>query len=132
VPATDRYAHDAPGPDDTAEGVGEGALIGGLAGLLAGVAALAIPGVGPLFVAGALASVVTSTAAGATAGAAAGGILGMLNEAGIPDEQARMYESGIRSGNVLVTVRTNNEGAARDALREAGAIDIEQPMGVNR
>ena len=91
-------------PVDVAEGVGEGAVLGGLAGLLVGVVALAIPGVGPLFVAGALASIATSALAGAAAGAVAGGLLGALTEMGIPEPEARAFSEGVKSGGVIVSV----------------------------
>ena len=61
-------------------------------GVLAGIGALAIPGVGPIIAGGALAS----TLAGAGIGAAAGGLLGALVGLGIPEEEARYYETGLR------------------------------------
>jgi len=116
------------GPDDPAEDAGEGAMIGGLAGLLAGVGALMIPGVGPLFVAGPLASVIASTLAGATAGAVTGGLLGSLTDLGIPEAEAQAYTEGIRSGGVLVSVRTDREAEARDILRTANAVDVGETV----
>ena len=83
-----------------------GGAVGGIVGVLAGIGALAIPGVGPLIAGGALAS----TLAGAGIGAAAGaGLLGALVGLGIPEEEARYYESGLKEGGILVTV----EAAAR-------------------
>src|SRR5438067_4654693 len=79
-----------------------GGLLGGLVGFLVGVGALAIPGIGPVVAGGALASafgVAGGTAvAGAGIGAAAGGIVGALVGLGIPEEEARHFETGFRTG----------------------------------
>jgi hypothetical protein len=114
--------------DDAAEGAAEGAAMGGLAGLLVGLGALALPGVGPLFVAGAAASVVTSTLAGATAGAVTGGLLGALTDMDIPEEEAAYYAEGVKRGGVLVAVQTDREAEARDVLRSADPVDIESTV----
>jgi uncharacterized protein (TIGR02271 family) len=106
----------------TAEGAATGAVsggvVGGVIGLLAGVGALAIPGVGPIIAGGTLAS----TLAGAGIGAAAGGLLGALVGMGIPEEDARHFDQGFRSGGTLVTVSAGSrEEEARECLHEAGA-----------
>jgi hypothetical protein len=103
-----------------------GGLLGGLAGWLIGIGALAIPGIGPVIAGGALATafgIAGGTAvAGAGIGAVAGGLVGALVGMGIPDEEAKYFESGFRSGRTLVTV---NAGAGRateavDLLRAYG------------
>jgi hypothetical protein len=85
-----------------------GGLLGGLTGLLIGLGALAIPGLGPVVAGGVLATafgVAGGTAvAGAGIGAAAGGLLGALAGLGIPEPEARYFETGFRAGQVLVTV----------------------------
>jgi hypothetical protein len=85
-----------------------GGLLGGLTGFLIGIGALAIPGIGPVVAGGALAAafgVAGGTAvAGAGIGAAAGGVLGALASVGIPESEARHFETGFREGRVLVTV----------------------------
>src|SRR5213079_1337536 len=89
-------------------GAAVGGVLGGITGLLVGIGALAIPGIGPVIAGGALASafgIAGGTAvAGAGIGAAAGGIVGALVGMGIPEEEARHFESGFRTGGVLVTV----------------------------
>jgi hypothetical protein len=94
-----------------------GGVAGGVIGLLAGVGALAIPGIGPIIAGGALAS----TLAGAGIGAAAGGVIGALVGMGIPEEDARFFERGVRSGGVLITVKAGSRHeAARELLQRYG------------
>ena len=105
------------GENDVADGAGKGAstggLIGGGAGLLAGLGMLAIPGLGPVVAAGWLASTAVGAAIGAAAGAATGGLLGALKEAGHTDEEANVYSEGVRRGGTLVSVKADDEDAAR-------------------
>jgi hypothetical protein len=109
----------------------EGATAGGLAGLgLGGVLGwlveaglIAIPGVGPLVVAGPIAAAL----AGAGIGAAAGGLVGALVGMGIPEYEAKLYEGKVREGNVLIAVHTDNSderSRAKDIFEDAGAEDI--------
>jgi hypothetical protein len=95
-----------------------GGLLGGLVGFLVGIGALAIPGIGPVVAGGALASAFGlgggTAVAGAGIGAAAGGIAGALVGMGLPDEEAKHFETGFREGGVLVTVRA--EARAMEAL----------------
>jgi hypothetical protein len=86
---------------ETAEGAAKGAVSGGLLGGLLGLlGSLLIPGVGPVVVGGVLASTLT----GAGVGAATGGLLGALVALGVPEENARHFDGGLRSGGTLVTV----------------------------
>jgi hypothetical protein len=87
-----------------ADGLGVGGAIGGTVGaVLAAIAAvgttLAIPGVG-LFLAGPLAAAL----AGAGAGGATGGLIGMLIGTGIPEHRAKVYDTGVRGGGILLGV----------------------------
>jgi hypothetical protein len=95
-----------------------GILGGGALGAGLGVAALAIPGVGPLAAAGAIAASAVPEAVGI--GAALGAIGGSLNEVltkhGIDEEDATYYDSGLKDGRVLVTV--NDAGIDGDHVRE--------------
>lgn len=108
-------------------GMGTGALLGGLtggvAGWLVGIGALAIPGIGPIVAAGALAT----TLGGAAVGAVAGGLIGALVDAGIPDEDARAYETHVREGRILITAQAATAAeaqAARDAFDRYGGTDV--------
>ena len=94
------------------EGAGVGSMIGGTLGaIVGGIAAvgtsLAIPGLG-LIVAGPLAAAL----AGAGAGGAAGGLTGALIGWGIPDERAKLYESGIREGGTVLGVKPRSNDDA--------------------
>jgi hypothetical protein len=91
-----------------AEGAGTGSAIGGTVGAIAAAIAavgtsLLIPGLG-LVVAGPIAAAL----AGAGAGGLTGGIIGALVGSGIPKERAEVYETGIKSGHIVMAVRTHN------------------------
>ncbi len=103
------------------EGATTGALaggtVGGITGLLVGLGTLAIPGIGPVMLAGAAATAIATTLAGTAIGAATGGLLGALVGAGIPEERARVYHDRISRGHYLIMV----EGT-EDDVRRAEAI----------
>src|SRR5687767_11889747 len=100
-----------------AEGAMTGAALGGLIG--AATAAL-IPGVGPIFAGGILASTLT----GAAVGTAAGGISGALVGMGIPDEEAKYYDSEFKQGRTLMTVKSSDRyDEAGDTIRRGGGWD---------
>jgi hypothetical protein len=90
------------------EGLIKGALGGAGVGALLGIAALAIPGVGPLAAAGAIAAsaVPEAVAIGAGVGALAGGLSGLLTKHGVSEEDARYYEERIHGGGIFVSVST--------------------------
>ncbi len=112
--------------DEVAKDVIGTAALGAGAGTLLGIAALAIPGVGPLIAAGAIASVAIPGAAltGAAIGAAAGGLAGLLKDHGVNDDDAGYYEERINSGGVFVSVDANDgtldRQAAENILYSAG------------
>lgn len=86
------------------EGMGIGGATGAaLGGLVAAIAAigtsLVIPGLG-LVVAGPI----VAGFAGAGAGGIAGGLVGALIGWGIPEDQAKVFESGIKSGGIVLGV----------------------------
>lgn len=114
----------APGNTEAREGAGVGAVsgtvLGGIGGLLVGLGALAIPGAGPFFAAGTLAT----TFAGAGIGAAGGGLIGALTGLGIPEEQARSYQQRLERGEYLVVV----EGTEAE-IQQAAA--ILSPQGIH-
>lgn len=86
------------------EGTGAGAAIGGTLGaVIGGVAAIGtnivLPGLG-LIVAGPLAAALVGAGAGGFAGGLAGALIGW----GIPEERAKVYESGIKEGGTVIGV----------------------------
>jgi len=110
----DHHDHDD-GDVSAGEGMVTGAVTGGLVGA---AAALFIPAVGPILAGGILAS----TLAGAAIGAVTGGIAAALIDLGVPEEDARYYESEFQSGRILVTVRTDGRyDEARSIMENYGA-----------
>ncbi|WP_348256391.1 hypothetical protein [Leptolyngbya sp. PL-A3] len=90
-----------------------GGLLGTLTGLLVGLGTLAIPGVGPIMLAGAIATAVATTLAGTGIGAVAGGLLGALIGLGIPERDARHYHDRIMRGEYLLVVDGSDDEIAR-------------------
>lgn len=93
------------------DGLLGGVVTGGVIGWLVGISALVIPGIGPIVGAGVLAS----TLAGAGIGAAAGGLIGALGEQGVPEDEARGYETSVREGRILLTVQAADDRQAEGA-----------------
>lgn len=111
----------APGDNQADEGAKTGALaggaFGGLTGLLVGLGAVAIPGIGPVMLGGALATALATTVSGGAIGAAAGGVVGALAGLGIPEERAKVYGDRLSRGEYLVMV----EGSEAE-IQQASAI----------
>jgi hypothetical protein len=109
----------------TQEFVGKVAAGAGI-GTLLGIAALAIPGVGPLIGAGAIAAAAVPGAAitGAALGGAAGGLEKVMTDHGVGPEDATYYEGRINDGGVFVSVDAGAAGlspeAAADFLYSSG------------
>ena len=121
----DYLAHEEDPDDvDAAEGAGFGAIIGGLTGLLVSLSALAIPGIGPVLVAGP----VVATLIGAGVGAVTGGLIGALVDMGVPEEEAGYYAEGVRRGGTLVslTVSDHMTDRAIDIMDNHNPVDIEE------
>jgi hypothetical protein len=113
---------------DTAEGAAKGAVSGGLLGGLLGLlVSLLIPGLGPVVVGG----VIASTLAGAGIGAATGGLLGALVALGVPEEDARHFDGGLRSGGTLVTVDAGARTPEALAILQRHEVDFG-PSGALR
>lgn len=95
-----------------------GILGGGALGAGLGVAALAIPGVGPLVAAGAIAAaaVPSAVAIGAVAGAALGTLNETLKSHGVSDDDATYYGERMNGRGVLVTV--NAQDISRERIEE--------------
>ena len=109
---------------DTAEGAGTGAALGGATGMILGLAALAVPGIGPIVAAGPIATAL----AGAGIGAAAGGMIGALSRLGIPEAEAGSLIEAVQYGGTLVAVRCDEHdvGKVEAILNRHGASDIDE------
>lgn len=108
------------------EGAAAGATMGGVVGAVLGAVlaagTIAIPGLN-IIVTGTL----ISGLAGLGVGAAAGGLVGGLVGAGIPEHEAKLYESELKNGAILLAVRTNDRDQkqlVRDILNRADAYHI--------
>lgn len=111
VDVSDRVGNKA--DEGAATGALTGGVLGGATGLLVGLGALAIPGVGPVLLAGEVATALATTLAGGAIGAAAGSLVGALVGLGIPEEQARVYNERVSRGEYLVIVDGNESEIAR-------------------
>jgi uncharacterized protein (TIGR02271 family) len=89
--------------------VGTGAAVGAAAGAgvgalwAIGIAAGMLPAIGPIIAGGIFASILASAAGGA----AAGGLVGALIGLGIPEEEAKYYETEFHGGRTIVTVKAD-------------------------
>lgn len=91
----------------------------GSLGWLAGIGSLAMPGAGPLIAAGPILAVLS--------GAPNSGIAVALAGLGIPQSDARRYETLIQRGNILLSVHSDNADwikRAQAILEDTGARDI--------
>jgi len=123
--STREFAHEkgTKAPEGAITGAGSGGVLGGVLGWLAGIGTLAIPGLGPFIAAGPLMAALSGAAVGATAGGLIGALLGM----GIPEYEAKRYESRIREGRILLSVHSENSDQtkrAKEIFERAGAEDI--------
>lgn len=117
------HEHNTKAPEGATAGGVAGLGVGAALGWLAGIGALAIPGVGPLIAAGPI----MGALAGGAVGGATGGIIGALVGMGIPEFEAKRYESKIREGNILISVHTEDSkqrDLAKDIFKRLDADDI--------
>ena len=113
-------------PIDEGESPGMGAAVGGVIGGAVGLSAAAVvlPGVGPLVLAGMLAAGVAGTAGGA----AVGDTLEEILSNGVPRDDLPKYEDALRRGRSLVVAlaeRDDELSRARELLAAAGAETID-------
>jgi hypothetical protein len=103
---------------------GRDAVYGAIAGFVAGTILAVIPGIGPILAVGPITAAIT----GIGVGAAAGGILGMLRDEGVSEDEAEYYAEGIRRGGSLVSVRgqSENEAKVSKILEQSGAEDVKK------
>jgi uncharacterized protein YjbJ (UPF0337 family) len=119
-----KHFADSEAGSKAAEGLGIGGAVGGgvgaaLAALFAVGSSVAVPGLG-FVVAGPIAAAL----AGAGAGAATGGLIGAMVGAGIPEDRARQYEQGVRTGGVVIGTRARDEVEATELERDLNTRDM--------
>lgn len=110
-------------PEGATTGAAGGAVIGGTLGWLAGIGTLAIPGIGPFVAAGPI----LAGLAGAGIGGAVGGIAGALVGMGIPEYEAKRFESAVKEGGILLSVHAGQGdwvNRAKEIFKQCGAHDI--------
>ncbi|GAB4243124.1 MAG: hypothetical protein Kow0049_32600 [Stanieria sp.] len=85
-------------------GILTGGVIGSITGLLIGLGVLAIPGIGPILLAGTEATALITALAGGTIGGVTGGLVGALIGLGIPETRVKIYRDGILKGDYLIII----------------------------
>jgi uncharacterized membrane protein len=105
--------------DNISDGVVTGGILGGLAGLLIGAGSMVIPGLGIIAAAGPI--------TGLLSGAVTGGIVGGLVDLGIPESKRRQYETDIRAGKILFSMKTDDDKIddIASTLRSDGAESVD-------
>ena len=105
--------------DNISDGVLSGGVLGGIAGLLIGAGSMVIPGLGIIAAAGPI--------TGLLSGAVTGGIVGGLVDLGIPENRSKQYESDVKRGKVLFSMKTDEDKVDRitSILRHSGASNVE-------
>jgi hypothetical protein len=103
------------------------ALLGAIGGLLLGAAALTLPGVGPLLVAGPLAANFFGLLDGAIMGTSSGGLIGALMGYGLPLDTALKYQTVVQNGGFLVMAHGNENQIelARGVFEDHQASDLK-------
>lgn len=102
------------GDSKAAEGAATGLAAGAGVGALWGLAILSglLPGIGPAIAGGTMGVLLSSAAAGAAAAGIGGALIGM----GIPDDDAKYYDSEFRAGRTIVTVHGGANAARAEAI----------------
>mgnify|MGYP000176883413 CR=1 FL=1 len=105
--------------DNISNGVMTGGILGGLAGLLIGAGSMAIPGLGIIAAAGPI--------TGLLSGAVTGGVVGGLVDLGIPENKSRQYETDIKAGKILFSMKTDEDKVTSigSILRNNGAVSVD-------
>lgn len=90
----------------------DGAGIGGALGTAVGAVLAAVVAVGSTIILPGInlviAGPIAAALAGAGAGAVTGGVIGALVGAGIPEYRAKVYETGLREGGILIGVEAKS------------------------
>jgi hypothetical protein len=118
--ATERHTK---APEGATTGALTGGIVGGSLGLLAGIGAIAIPGLGAFIAAGPIVAALSGSGIGGAVGLLVGSLIGF----GIPEYEAKKYESALKSGGILLCVHAEDSKQIKkikDILEKEGARDI--------
>jgi hypothetical protein len=120
------FAHEphTKAPECAISGAGLVAIIGGALGYFVGSGAVAIPGIGPLFIA---AGPIMGLLAGAGIGGTVGAVIGAFAGIGMPEYEAKRYDGRTKHGGILLSVHCDSSDwvkRAKDRLKETGAESI--------
>ena len=110
-------------PEGAVSGGTAGIILGGALGWLVGLGVLAIPGVGPFIAAGPIMAMLAGAGVVGTVGGLSGALIGM----GLPEFEAKRYETKLHHGRILLSVHSNNSeeiSRAKEILQRVGAEDI--------
>ncbi len=108
--------------------VSKASVTGGVLGALTGLAALAIPGIGPVIATGTIASAIGAMAAGGAVGMTAGVIGGLFKDEGLPSDRVDMYREAFEMGKGIVVVDASED---LDILRARDILNRFQPEQVD-
>jgi hypothetical protein len=104
-------------------GASAGAIIGGVLGWIASAGLLLVPGVGTIFAAGPIATLLITIPAAAGVGGLWGGLIGL----GIPEKEAKHFYTRLHKGDILLSVHCDDEErmmTAKDIMIHTGAEDV--------
>ena len=101
-------------------GTGVGLATGAAVGAALGMAAMTLPGIGPVLVGGPLMAAAGGAAAGAGAGAWLGSAIGM----DIPTDDADRYTQNLEEGRWIVALRTDRVDEVLGIFHNAGALNV--------
>ena len=104
-----------------------GAFWGGLWGMLFGAAAFAIPGIGPVLVAGPLVAWIVGALEGAVVVGGLGAIGGGLFSIGIPKDSVLQYEAALKADRFLLLAH----GTVNEVAQAKDVLQTTQPLEIN-
>jgi len=105
----DNHVHVKSKEGEKAAGVAIGAVLGTTLGVLTGIGLIAIPGLGLIFGAGAVAGGL----AGLDVGLIGGGIVSVLTMLGIKDDTSIKYKEHLGQGHFLLTIQGTDDEVSR-------------------
>jgi len=108
-------------PQAAASGASMGAVVGGALGWFAGMGTIAIPQIGPMFIA---AGPIIGLLAGVGIGGTVGAMIGALTGIGMPLYEAKRYDGRMKHGGILLSVHCDSPDwvkRAKGRLKETGA-----------